>query len=473
MQIPLLNGIYSGTSAPEFRTSYPRNLVPVPKSQGVSTGYLRPSDGIEQTGTGPGPCRGGINWRGVMYRVLGGSLCRVAADGAVTVIGGVGGSGAVTMDYSFDRLAIAAGGQLWYYDGSTLTQVNDTDLLTVLDMRWIAGYFLCTDGTSLVTTDLNDPTSVQVLNYGSAESDPDLIMAVDELANEAYAIGRYTIEVFQNVGGTGFPFARIESAQVGRGVIGTHAYCNTGETFVFMGSARGEAPGVYLMQPGASVKVSTGEIDAILLGYTEAQLAQTVCESRADKDLLHILFHLPDQCLVYDVRSSQVMGVPIWFTLDSGGVAPSTYRARHLVWCYDRWNVGDPIGPKIGRLVTSVSSHYGDVIGWAFGTPMLYIDGNAGIVHELELVCLTGRVSAGIDPTLWASYSEDGVTWSQERETKAGRQGERMKRICWRNQGQIRNLRMQRFRGTSDSFLSIARLEAQIEPLFVKGSARG
>lgn len=469
-QIPILSGIYASSATPDFRVSLPRNLVPVPLKQGISAGYLRPADGIAQTGTGPGPDRGGISWNGVLYRVMGTKLCSVSAVGAVTILGDVGGSTPVTLDYSFDRLGIASGGSLFYWNGSTLSQVADADLGTIKDMKWIAGYFLTTDGSNLITTDLNDPASINPLHYGSAEADPDPINAVDELRNEAYAFGRYTIEVYQNVGGTGFPFARIEGAQIGKGIIGTHMYCTMGDTFAFVGSARSEAPGVYLVAAGNAPKISTREIDSILSGYTEAQLSGCVMECRTEKNSQHILIHLPDQCLVYDTIGSQVMQEPIWFTLTSSITSLGQYRARGLVWCYDQWNVGDPVTGAIGVLTSDVSSHYGQVNGWDFGTMVLYNDGNGAIIHELELVCLTGRIAMGDDPVIWTQYSIDGQTWSMERPTRAGRQGQRVQRICWRGQGKMQHWRVQRFRGTSDAHVSIARLEAQIEPLYLKGA---
>lgn len=472
MQIPVLNGIYTDSAAADFRTSYPRNLVPVPKGQGISNGYLRPADGLQQIGVGPGNDRGGIVWSGVLYRVMGTKLVRVDSAGAVAVLGDVGDGGPVSMDYGFDRLAIASGGRLYYWTGSGLVQVTDPDLGTVVDVKWIDGYFMTTDGTSIVTTDLQDPLSVNPLHYGSAEADPDPIMAVDELRTEAYAFGRYTVEVYQNVGGVGFPFQRIEGAQVGKGIMGTHAYCPLGDTFMFTGSGRGEAPAVYQMVPGNVQKVSTREIDQILAGYTDTQLAAIVMETRVDKHHQHVLIHLPDRCLVYDTIGSKALEEPVWFSLDSGGLTPSTYRARGLTWCYGKWFCGDPTSSAIGVLVDDVSSHFGRSVGWDFGTMILYNDGNGSIVHELELVCLTGRVALGDDPIIWTQYTLDGVTWSQERPARAGRQGQRAQRICWRSQGKMQHWRVQRFRGTSDSHLAIARLEAQVEPLFTKAAAR-
>lgn len=467
MQIPVMNGIYADESA-DFRTSYPRNMIPVPKDQGISKGYLRPAYGVEQVGTGPGIGRGGINWKGELYRVLGTKLVRIDASGNVTVLGDVGGSGPVTMDYSFDRLMVASGGALYYWDGSALTKVTDPDLGTVVDLKWIAGYTMTTDGTSLIVTELNDPTSVNPLKYGSAESDPDPIMAIDELRNEAYAIGRYTIEVFQNVGGQFFPFQVIEGAQIPKGAIGTHAYCSIGNTFVFLGSGRGEAPAVYAMVPGDTQKLSTREIDRILQGYSEEQLSRAVIECIVEGSHQFVFIHLPDQCLVYDTMASKDVGEHVWFPLDSGVGSKSTYRARDFVWCYDQWNCDDPTSSAIGVLTDEVSTHYGQTIGWEFGTQILYNAGNGAIIHELELACLPGRVPLGADPVVWTSYSLDGETWSREVPTSAGKQGERTKRIAWRRQGKMLNWRIQKFRGTSDAHLAVARLEAAIEPLFTR-----
>lgn len=467
MQIQILNGIYTDQVA-DFRTSYPRNMVPVPKKQGISSGYLRPADGIVSLATGPGPDRGGINWNGVCYRVSGTKLIAVSASGVVTELGDVGAGGQVTLDYSFDMLGIASGGRLYFWDGKTLRQNTDPDLGEVRNMCWIAGYWLCTDGTNLVITELNDPFSVNPLKYGSAEADPDIIQATDRLRSEAYAIGRYTIEVFQNVGGNNFPFQRIDGAQVPKGAVGPSAYVCVGNTFAFVGSGRGEAPSVYLMVPGDTQSISTREIDQILQDYSEDQLAAIVMESRVDKIHQHVLVHLPDRCLVYDIAASQVVGEPVWHTWDSGIAQPATLRARGLTWCYDRWIVGDPTGPSIGALDDSTSEHFGHVTGWDFGTMVLYVDGNGAIVNELELVALPGRVAFGADPTIWTSYSLDGQTWSQEIPRQAGRQGERLKRLAWRRQGKMLNYRMQRFRGTSDAHVSFARLEAQIEPLFTR-----
>jgi hypothetical protein len=385
MQIPILNGIYTD-NGPEIRTSYPVNLVPVPKKSGISNGFLRPADGLVSNGTGPGIDRGGVNWQGTCYRVMGTSLVTVASNGVVTVLGDVGGpiNTLVTFDYSFDRLAIASGGRLYYWNG-TLTQVTDPDLGTVKDVVWVDGYFMTTDGASLVVTELSDPTQVNPLKYGSSEVDPDPVVALLKLRNEVYALNRNTIEVFDNVGGEFFPFQRIDGAQIQKGAVGTFACCVYLESVAFLGSGRNEQPGVYVGANAQAQKISTQEIDALLMTYTEAQLSTVKLEARNDKSNQHLYVHLPDRTIVYDAAASQELGEQVWFTLTSSQVGFSQYRARNLVWAYDKWIVGDPQSGNVGYMTQDVGSHWGQIVRWEFGTLIVYNESRGAIFNELVL----------------------------------------------------------------------------------------
>ena len=156
MQIPILSGIYTDND-PSLRTLYPTNLIPVAKQNGVSAGFLRPADGVVQTGTAVGLTRGGINWNDELYRVTGSKLVKIANDGTITTLGDVGGSTSnVTMDYSFDRLAVTSDNNLFYYDDvNGFVQVTDPDLGDALDVKWVDGYFMTTDGENLVVTHLD------------------------------------------------------------------------------------------------------------------------------------------------------------------------------------------------------------------------------------------------------------------------------------------------------------------------------
>jgi hypothetical protein len=411
---------------------------------------------------------------------MGTKLVTVASNGTVTVLGDVGGptTELVTMDYSFDVLAIASGGRLYYWipvnttatsvwnpTAPILRQVTDPDLGVVLDVVWVDGFFMTTDGANLVVTELSDPMQVNPLKYGSSEVDPDPVVALIKLRNEVYALNSNTQEVFDNVGGALFPFQRIDGAQVQKGVIGTHACCTYLERIAFLGGGRNEAPGIYLGAAATTQKISTQEIDNLLLQYTEAQLVKVKLEARNDKAHQHLYVHLPDRTVVYDASASEALEQPVWFTLTTAVVGFSQYRARNLVWVYDKWLVGDPQSSSIGYLVQDTSHHWGQQVRWEFGTLIVYNEGNGAIFNRLELVALTGSVALGKNPQISTSYSVNGLSWSQDRSIAVGTIGNTAKRLAWFQQGHMRNWRIQRFRGDSDAHVSFARLEAQIEAL--------
>lgn len=490
MQIPILHGIYTDALS-GVRTAYPRNLMTVSKDSGISEGYLRQAEGIEVLNSQtPGIDRGAIEWRGVLYRVMGDSFCSVAADGTITVIGSAPGTTHVRFDYSFDKLAFRSSGNLYLYDGTTLQQVTDSDLGVVRDFLWVDGYFLTTDGNYLVVTELNNPFSVDPLKYGSSEFDPDEIMAVLKLRNEVYALNRHTIEAYNNVGGEGFPFQRIEGAVIPRGVIGTDACAVFINAIAFLGGARNEPSSIWLGINGDCQKLSTREIDEILAGYSEEVLAAVQFETRTLRGAELLYIHLPDQTLVYDATCSKETQKPVWFTLTSSLIGLGTYRARNIVWCYDKWIVGDTntysddltIPPtvnagKLGVLTDSYRFHYeiGNFIGWEFSTKMIYNESRGAVVHQLELVSVQGRYPSTLwdsysltgQSSVWTAYSTDGVNWSNPRSVTAAREGDTNKRIAFFGMGFFRSYRIQKFWGECRSNASFLRIEAQIEPLAV------
>tara|TARA_R110000824_G_scaffold359628_2_gene547223 strand:+ start:6834 stop:8222 length:1389 start_codon:yes stop_codon:yes gene_type:complete len=460
MQIPILSGITTDESA-DFSAAYPVNLVPVPGSQGISDGYLRPADGIVERGVGDGACRGGIVWQDVLYMVLGTRLTRVGSDGSTTNIGVVAGTDRVTLTYSFSHLAVAGGGNLYLYDGTAFARVTDVDLGTVLSVAWQGGYLITTDGEFLVTNELADPFEINPLRYGSSEVSPDPVVAVLRLRNEIYAVNKNTIEVFQNVGGTGFPFQRAEGAMVSRGAISSDACCVFAETIAFVGGGEGEALAVWTTNGGAATKVSTRDVDKAISNV--ADKSAIFVQSRLFEGHANLYIHLPDQAFVYDAAATAALGRPVWHRLQSGAGGP--WRVGAMVFAYGEWWVGDTQSGSIGVFAGATGEHWGEKTTWQFNTPIIYNSGMGAIVHELELVSLTGRVAVGAAPVIATEYSLDGATWSQRKTIKAGTTGQRRKRLVWLQQGPMDNLRMQRFTGDSDAHLTFARLEAKLEPL--------
>lgn len=458
MQIPILSGIYRDND-PDLRNAYPVNMEPIAKASGVSQGYLRVAQGLKLMGETSGVCRGGIEWNGVCYRVMGTKFGSVS--GAVfTEIGDVGGAGPVTMDYGFDYLAIASNGKLYLFDGTSLTQNTDPDLGEVLDVAWIDGYFITTDGEFLVSTELGDPFSVSPFKYGSSEEDADPVVAVKKLGTELYAINRHTIEAFSNTGGTNFPFDVIDGTQGYRGAVGTHAVTQFLGGLAFVGGARNEPAGVFLGANGSSQALSTPEIETILEAYTEADLAQTVCETRRTEGRELLYVHLPNQTLVYDGTSTQLLGQPVWFVLKG---EEGAYRGRYFVWCAGSWAVADPVTGKFGEVSSETAAQWGDPITWEFSTPFLFGDAKGIVCHELELTGLTGVTLAETGAVVGMQFTEDGVVRSQRYPITLGQRGNRSTPLKWTRVGFFEDTVSFVFSGDSNARFAAARLDATIE----------
>lgn len=481
MKIPILNGIFTDNQ-PDFQASYPVNMVPVAGDTGINSGYLKPHDGIMELGAGPGLDRGGIERLGVHYRVMGTKLVSIDAEGNAVELGNIGGTDQVPFrpqsSYSFDLLAIAASGNLYYYNASsielfgiapnTIFQVSDENLGKVIDVVFLNGVFVVTDGEVVRSSSITNPTEFNPLAYESSEFDPDPVVALLRYRSELYVVNKKSIEVFQGAitgGDIYLPFLPIAGAQMTKGCVGTLACCIFSDSIAFVGGGHNEPPSVYLGRNSQTARISTRAIDSLLAGYTKEQLSSIMVESRKYKNHDQLYIHLPDRAIVYDASASATFEVPVWFQLTTSTSGFEQYGARGFVYSYGKWFVGDPNSNSISAFDETVSSQRGDKFRWQFDTSILYNGGNGAIVNELELVALTGRNVPGTNPKISTSYSIDGLTYSQKQYVDAGNTGQRNKRLVWYRNGHMKNWRIQRFEGDSDAHISIARLEAQVEPL--------
>jgi len=467
-QISILGGIYTD-NAGDFKSSYPINLEPVVAESGIAKGYLRTAPGIADFGPSPGPGtdRGGISWGSQHVRVMLNNLVTVDTSGNVTIRGNVTAGDAVTFAFSLDRLAIAAGGKLHYFKDNLVTTVIDPDIGDVLDVVWVDGYFMTTDGVYLVVTELTDPYVIDPLKYGSAEEDPDEITGLMKLRGEVYALGRYSIENFQNLGTAGFPFQRNPNALIEKGCIGARAKTYYADTFAFIGSGKNEALSVYLAGQGEALSVSTPQIDRELALVDPAEYHLVECEARVDLNESRLIIHLPTGFSAqYHFKASQAAGTPVWTILAGGPGADEAYPIRHLVYFNSQWIGGATTG-YLGRLDYETGTQFNQPIGWRFDTQFVYNASRGGLVRSVELVGLTGRTPLGVEPTAFFSWTLDGEVWSQERPVSTGNFGQTQKRMQWRPGVKFANFMGLRFRGANNAVASFARLEATVEALNV------
>jgi hypothetical protein len=462
MQLSLVSGVTTNEQA-EFELAYPVNLEPVIVNSKISNGQLRTAAGTIPFGAGPGIDRGGINWNDVCYRVMGLGLVRVDANGTTATLGMIPGTDAVGLDYSFDRLIIRADGKLFYCDGTTVTQVLDVDLGRCVDAIWIDGYTMSTDGKFVVVTELDDAYQVKPTKYGSAEADPDPITGLIRIRGEAHVIGRHTIQVLQNVGGTGFPFSTIQGATIPFGCVSATAKTLFGKTYAFVGSARGDALGVYVAGQGTADKISTRAVDDWLSSLSNP--AAIVCERRVARDEYRLLVHGEGETWIFLAKASEAAGESIWYRARSGTGKP--YRPRFATNVYGKTIVGDTESPALAILTTDTSSHFDETTEWMFDVGLLYNQAKGAIIDRIELVGMSGRGDETEGSAVFMSMTRDGRFFSEERTVTLGKLGERTKRIQWRPHARMRSYMGLRFRGYSRALGGFAACEATVRPLAV------
>lgn len=468
MKIDIVKGIYANNG--EYSDKYPVNLLPICQNSGVSNSFLRPLYGISQfTDTSAwGVDRGGINYNGVMFRALGQYLVKIDSIGTITKVGEITNDNkTVKFAYSFDRLAVVSNGGLYYYTGSVFSQVTDPDLGRVTDIVWIDGYFALTDGRYIIVTELNDPASIDPFKYGSSEINPDDIKALLKLRNEIVALNRYSIEFFNDVGGAGFPFQRIEGATINRGCVGNDACCVYDDIITFLGGALDEEIAIYQGVNGQSVKISSKEIEKVINSYTETQLSATKLEIIMIDGELLLFVHFLYDTYIYNITASKLLQNSIWVRADSyPATSINYYDAWNFTRIHDKWYCGKRSGASIGELSREINNHWNNVIFWQFQTPILYNEGSGAIIHEIELQHIVKRLLISGDSLIRTNYSiDDGVTFSQDRLLNLGTEGARNKRIRWFGGGSFKNRRLQRFQGDSNAFVSFSRLDVKIEAL--------
>jgi len=115
---------------------------------------------------------------------------------------------------------------------------------------------------------------VILLYFGTAEINPDKIVAAHVNHNELFILGEETIEIFHNVAGSGFPFQRIQGANIQKGCYAKFSPVEFDNTFLFVGGGKNERAGVWRVASSQSAqKVSTDAIDYAIQKFTSDEIA--------------------------------------------------------------------------------------------------------------------------------------------------------------------------------------------------------
>ena len=131
-------------------------------------------------------------------------------------IGNVAGGGPVSIADNGTQIFFACNGPSYIYNNSTLVfkQINDPDFPGAVTVGYLDGYFVFNEPNSqrVWVTQLLDGTSVDPLDFASAEGSPDGLVCINIDHREAWLFGTTSVEVWYNAGSADFPLQRIQGA---------------------------------------------------------------------------------------------------------------------------------------------------------------------------------------------------------------------------------------------------------------------
>jgi hypothetical protein len=365
----------------------------------------------------------------------------------LTTIGTITGTARVSMaDNGTQLMVLVPGGNGYIYNHVTdvFAQITDVDFVANGAPQFVVfidGYFLVTTDTKkFIVSAINNGLAYNALDFGTAESDPDDIVAPVVFKNQLFISGGETFEAFQNIGGADFPFQRT-GLFLQKGCFSPYSLINAQDTFMWVGGGQNESPAIWGLNGNNTVKISTTAIDSILGRLTETQVAAIYSWVYSTNGAGFIGFSLPSTTLVYDTTSQR------WHerkSLISGSLGGS--RIASVVKAYNRILCGDIIDGRIGELDPDVYTEYGNTISRTIATQPFQNNMQSVFFPSLELTVESGVGNAAVeDPQIVLERSLDGKTWTGAIARGLGKVGEYNRRAIWRRNGRAARFEVFRF----------------------------
>jgi len=359
---------------------------------------------------------------------------------SVTSLGTVLGVGRVSMvDNGKQLLILAPDGYGYIYDESAtpaFQQIADAGFTANGAPQYavfIDGYFaVTTDSKKWIVSALNDGLSWWPLDFASAESDPDTIVAPIVIKNQIFITGSQTTEGYANIGGYDFPFQR-NNLFLDKGCIAPFSLVKSNNSFFMIGRGVNENPAIWQFIDNEFIKISSNSIDILLSKYSDIELQTAHGWTYAQAGSYFIGFTLTDRAIVFDLstlkwheRRSKING----FT--------TAWRASSIITAYGTVLVGDYLSGKIGELSLNEYQEYGSDIIRTVSIQPFTSERTEIIASRIELTMEAGVGSALCpNPMISMATSKDGKTWGYERRRAIGKVGAYGQRAIWRANGRF------------------------------------
>jgi hypothetical protein len=454
MQTPILGSSYVARSinAADNRMV---NLFPevIPEG-GKNAGFLNRCPGLkfQQTiGTGPIRALWAHQTNGSDFYVVSGTeFYKVTGLTATpTKLGDVTGTGPVSIADNGTQIFLACNPDGYIYNEVTnvFAKITDPDFTGAVTVAYLDGYFVYNEPNSqkVWVTALLDGTSVDPLDFASAEGSPDGLVAINVDHREAWLFGTDSIEVWYDAGLADFPLTRIQGAFNEIGCVAAFSVAKLDNGLFWLGTdARGQGI-VYRANGYTGVRVSTHAVEYAIAQYGNISDAVAYTYQQEGHAFYVLTFPTADATWVYDVATQA------WHERAGWNTSTGTFT-RHRSNCQCNFGgntvVGDYQNGNIYTLDLGTYADNGGIQKWLRSWRALPTGTNnlkRTAQHSLQLDCESGtglNTGQGSDPEIMLRWSDDGGhTWSNEHLSKMGKIGQYYRRVFWRRLGMTLKLR--------------------------------
>ena len=222
--------------------------------------------------------RGSRNVDGRWFVASGNILYEVTALGATTVRAVLNTvSGFVGMAHNKTQLAIVDGANLYVFNLNTnlANRITAPGWRGSNDVHELDGYFIfvapATD--QFYISAIDDGTKLNALDFSSADSSPDNIVAHPVSHRQLWLFGTRSTEIWIDSGALAFPFVRYNSYTLDVGCVGPRAAINAADTLFWIGQTDRGTGIVYMAAGNQPQRVSTQAIEEALASSTNLAAA--------------------------------------------------------------------------------------------------------------------------------------------------------------------------------------------------------
>ncbi len=336
-----------------------------------------------------------------------------------------------------DQIIIVDGTYGYIYTVSTgaFAQITDVDFPGADTVTFNDGYFIVSKpntGQFYLSGSYNG-TTWNALDFATAESNPDNLIAVVADHGELIAFGDVSTEFWTNAGSLDFPYSR-SGAAVEWGLAARWSVAKFDNSLIYLAKNRMGEVQVVRLNGYLPQRVSTTDIETIINGYSGISDATGFSYLMNGHPFYQLNFTSANESWLYDGLSNA------WSQLKSG---TGRHRAEMGTNFLLRTVVSDYANGKLYNLDSETYTDDGEMIASELITKHVFSNLGRYTISELQVDLESGvglSSGQGEDPQIMLQISKDGGhTWGAERWVSMGKIGEYTKRAKWNRLGQSRD----------------------------------